>query len=95
MTGLATVLGAYDAVASSPQYHLRKAAAAYVTRKFFPCSPKTLAKLAVVGGGPAYRKAGRFPLYSELGLNEWAESRIGPSVHSSSEARSLSSNRAA
>ena len=28
------------------------------------CSPKWLAKLAVVGGGPIYRKAGRTPLHA-------------------------------
>ena len=50
-------------------------------------SPKTLAKLAVVGGGPAYRKAGKFPLYEPDDLDEWALAKLSPKVRSSSEIR--------
>lgn len=32
-------------------------------------TPKTLAKLAVTGGGPAYQKDGRFPLYTVESLD--------------------------
>jgi hypothetical protein len=60
-------------------------AAQYITDHFFPCSPKTLAKLAVVGGGPPFRKAGRVPLYGEASTDAWAESKIGPLVHSTTE----------
>lgn len=64
----------------------RKDAAAYIRESFgFPCSPAWLAKLAVVGGGPCFRKAGRYPLYSQEDLDEWAESRLGPRVASTSE----------
>jgi hypothetical protein len=43
---------------------LRRAdAAAYVTDRYFPCSRQSLAKFAVKGGGPLYRKAGRVPIY--------------------------------
>lgn len=35
-------------------------------------SPNTLAKLACVGGGPRFVKAGRQPLYPEPDLDEWA-----------------------
>lgn len=64
----------------------RTEAAAYVTETFgIPCSPKTLAKIAVTGGGPAFRKVGRIPLYSALDLDEWARSRIGKRVRSTSE----------
>jgi hypothetical protein len=68
---------------------LRRAdAAKYVTQTYgFPCSPKTLAKLACVGGGPPFRLAGRFPLYPVSGLDEWAQSKIGPLVRSTSELR--------
>lgn len=48
------------------------------------CSPKWLAKLAVVGGGPIYRKAGRTPLYTREDLDVWANSRIGVRRHSTS-----------
>lgn len=63
----------------------RAETAQYITHHWFPCSPKTLAKLAVVGGGPAFRKAGRMPLYSEASADAWAESKIGPLVHSTTE----------
>ena len=66
----------------------RKDAAQYVRDVHGqPCSPKTLAKLVVVGGGPAYRKAGKFPLYEPDDLDEWALARLSPKVRSSSEFR--------
>jgi hypothetical protein len=66
----------------------RTAAAEYVTETYgIPCSPKTLAKLACVSSdGPPFRLAGRFPLYPVSGLDEWAQSKIGPLVRSTSEA---------
>ena len=67
----------------------RKDAAKYVQDVHGqPCSPKTLAKLAVVGGGPAYRKAGKFPLYEPDDLDEWALAKLSRKVRSSSEFRS-------
>ncbi len=45
----------------------------------------TLAKLAVVGGGPRFRVAGRTPLYSTDDLDAWAESILSPPVGSTSE----------
>ena len=64
----------------------RSTAAKYVTDTYgIPCSPKTLAKLACVGGGPPFRLAGRFPLYPVSGLDAWAQSKIGPLVRSTSE----------
>ena len=65
-------------------------AAAYTTRTHgIPCSPKTLAKYATVGGGPAYVKAGRIPLYSREDLDAWAEARLSPKVRSTSEYRKV------
>jgi hypothetical protein len=64
---------------------LRRAdAAAYVTDRYFPCSRQSLAKFAVKGGGPLYRKAGRVPIYKPADLDAWALSRIGPPRSSSS-----------
>lgn len=67
----------------------RTEAASYITITYgIPCSPKTLAKLACVSSeGPPFRLAGRFPLYPVSGLDAWARSKIGPLVHSTSEAR--------
>ena len=67
----------------------RVEAAIYVeTTSGFPCSRQWLAKLAVVGGGPTYRKAGRTPIYAPHDLDSWAQSRIGAPQRSTSEGRS-------
>ena len=63
----------------------RAETAQYITNHWFPYSPKTLAKLAVIGGGPPFCKAGRTPLYSEASVDAWAESKIGPLVRSTTE----------
>lgn len=67
------------------KYLRRKAAAAYVVTTWgIPCSGNWLAKLAVVGGGPVYRKAGRYPLYAIEDLDAWAQARIGARRRSTS-----------
>ncbi|MEP9386777.1 hypothetical protein [Mesorhizobium sp. KR9-304] len=69
------------------RYFRRAAAAQYVRENWgMPCSSKWLAKLAVIGGGPIYRKAGRFPLYTQGDLDRWAESRLGAPRRSTSVA---------
>jgi hypothetical protein len=50
-----------------------------------PHSTATLAKLAVVGGGPEFRKAGRTPLYPQDGLDTYAQSRMSRRVRSTAE----------
>jgi hypothetical protein len=70
---------------TSPRYFRRAEAAHYVRETWgMPCSSKWLAKLAVTGGGPIYRKAGRFPLYTAGDLDEWATSRLGTPRRSTS-----------
>ena len=66
--------------------YLRRAQAAEYVRATWgtPCSPKWLAKLAVTGGGPIYRKAGKTPIYAPDDLDAWAQSRIGEPRRSSS-----------
>jgi hypothetical protein len=64
----------------------RSEASAYVREHWaFPCSTAWLAKLAVVGGGPTFRRAGRFPIYATADLDDWARSRISAPVRSTSE----------
>lgn len=46
----------------------------------------TLAKLAVIGGGPVFRRAGRIPLYATEDLDEWAEGLLSPRLRSTSAA---------
>ncbi len=54
----------------------------------------TLAKLAVIGGGPRFRVAGRTPLYSPDDLDAWADSILSPPVRSTSELRQFRAERA-
>lgn len=61
-------------------------AAQYIQATFgFPCSRQWLAKLAVTGGGPVYRKAGRTPIYAPADLDAWASSRTGEPQRSTSD----------
>ncbi len=54
----------------------------------------TLAKLAVVGGGPRFRVAGRTPLYTTDDLDAWVDSILSPPVGSTSELRQYRAERA-
>lgn len=64
----------------------RRAASAFLESNWgIPCKPRTLAKLATVGGGPVFAKSGRIPLYDESDLNAWAAAKLGPKVSSTSQ----------
>jgi hypothetical protein len=67
--------------------NLRRADAARYIREVhgIPCAMATLAKYACVGGGPPFRKAGKFPIYSRDDLDAWAHQRLGKLIHSTSE----------
>jgi hypothetical protein len=68
----------------------RKAASEYLRETHgLERAPSTLAKLAVIGGGPVFRHAGRVPLYAPEDLDEWATSKLGPRMHSTSVAASV------
>jgi hypothetical protein len=70
----------------SSLYLRREAAAKYIEGKWgVPCSSKTLAKYAVIGGGPIYSKFGRYPVYTADDLDAWAQARIGKPVRSTSD----------
>lgn len=69
-----------------PHFLRRAAAASYVQDCWgLPCSRAWLAKLAVIGGGPIYRKAGRTPIYAPSDLDDWAQRRIGAPQRSTSD----------
>ncbi len=71
-----------------PKFLTRADAADYVKDRFgFPCSRQWLAKLAVVGGGPVFRKAGRAVIYTPADLEAWASKRIGAPQRSTSDTR--------
>ena len=62
---------------SSARFVSRADAARYIAGRYgFPCSRQWLAKLAVAGKGPAFQKAGRFPVYQPAELDRWATHRI-------------------
>ena len=48
-------------------------------------APSTLAKLAVIGGGPPFRRMNRVPLYSADDLDRWDASKLTPSMRSTSD----------
>jgi hypothetical protein len=68
-----------------PRYMRRTDAARYISERYFPCVGATLAKLACTGSGPAFRKAGKFPLYTRDDLDAWAKQRLSKLVRSTSE----------
>jgi hypothetical protein len=70
-----------------PTRLLRRAEASeYVQERWgYPLSPRTLAKLACVGGGPTFRRASRFPLYEVKDLDAWVRSKLTRPVRSTSE----------
>lgn len=47
-------------------------------------APATLAKWASVGGGPAYQKVNRTPLYPTAELDSWATDKLGDPVRNTS-----------
>ena len=64
----------------------RLEAAAFLTEQGFPISKATLESMATNGGGPAYFKWGKYPIYKIGDLLDWAEQRLGNSRRSTSEA---------
>jgi len=69
------------------QYLRREEAAQYLKDRVGVYTAATLAKLATVGGGPEYRKVGRFPLYTAEALDNWLASKIGPVLSNTAGAR--------
>lgn len=77
-----------SASTDAPRRYLRRQAAAQYVRERWglPCQPSWLAKLAVVGGGPIFRRCGRIPVYEEAVLDAWARSRLSVPMRSTSDA---------
>ena len=68
------------------QCERRAEAAAYLRERYaIPCSTQHLAKLAVTGKGPSFRRIGRYPIYTEAELDRWANERMTAEVSSTSE----------
>ena len=72
---------------TGPDFLRRKGAGVYLKNKYGFGSEKTLAKLASIGGGPEFRKAGdRVVLYTRPALDDWALAKISGPLKSTSEA---------
>lgn len=67
------------------EYLRRQQAADYLISRYGAFTCETLAKLASVGGGPMFRKIGRFPVYTKDDLDAWADRRMSPPVSSTAE----------
>lgn len=77
------------AATTEDRFHRRREAAQFLREKFAaPTSSAHLAKLAVTGGGPAYHKFSRFPIYRQSDLVSWAEAMLGQPRVSTSEEKS-------
>jgi hypothetical protein len=69
-----------------PKYLRRKPAASYLNDTWgLPTAASTLAKLAVVGGGPSFHSAGRIPLYEIPELDRYAQKKLGKPRRSTSD----------
>jgi hypothetical protein len=65
---------------------LRRAdAARYCRERGYPVANSTLAKLAVVGGGPTFVKFGRIPLYAPDDLESWLAKKTSKQCKSTSQ----------
>lgn len=75
-------------ISNTPPRISRAEASAYLLAKHgISRTPATLAKLAVIGGGPAFRKAGiRRVLYDVVELDRWADGIISKPMASTSAA---------
>jgi hypothetical protein len=64
----------------------RKAASDYLHETHgLERAPSTLAKLAVTGGGPIFRRIGRVPYYETNDLDEWVASKLSLPMRSTSD----------
>jgi len=73
-----------DKAPTNEPYLSRAAASEYLRQLGLRVAPSTLAKLAVLGGGPPYVKFMARALYEQRDLDEWAASKISPKRRSTS-----------
>jgi hypothetical protein len=70
-----------------PPFMRRNEASAYLREVWgLVRAPATLARLACVGGGPAFRRFGRWPVYTPTDLDVWVEGRMSERKASTSAA---------
>lgn len=66
-------------------YLRRDQAAAYLQSRYGAYTAETLAKLACIGGGPRFRRIGRYPVYTPGDLDAWMLGRMSKPVESTAE----------
>ena len=67
-----------EIITSSKRYLSRKEASEHLETLGLPMAVRTLAKLAVLGGGPSFVKFGRSVRYPREALETWLADRISP-----------------
>ena len=68
----------------------RDEAARYIRDTYnLPSQPSSLRTMACTGTGPAFRRGGRYPLYSRADLDSWISAKTIPKVKSTSELTAL------
>jgi hypothetical protein len=72
------------------KYRNRQQATQYLRDVWgLPCGRAFLARQAVTASGPLFRYSGRYPVYTEADLDDWAAARLSAPVRSPSEAALL------
>lgn len=76
-----------------PQRFLRRKAASRYLHEVHGIdrAPSTLAKYAVVGGGPVFQHMGRDPVYTPVNLDDWVASKLSGPMRSTSDRAALAS----
>ena len=74
-----------DTAQLKPRFRRSEAVDYLKTVHGIPTTVATLAKLACVGGGPAFENMGRMVLYPRVELDRWAEGRISAARRNTSE----------
>ena len=74
-----------------PHRFLRRKAASKYLREVHGVdrAPSTLAKYAVLGGGPVFQRIGRDPVYTPVNLDEWVASKLSGPMRSTSDNKSM------
>jgi hypothetical protein len=74
---------------STHRFLRRKAASDYLQEKHgVNCASGTLAKLAVIGGGPVFQRINRVPYYTPENLDQWVASKLSAPMRSTSDTAS-------
>lgn len=74
------------ALPTETQWLNRAQAADYICRRGFQVRASSLAKYAVVGSGPVFRRWNRRCIYSPADLEAWIATRLSPPMKSTAEA---------